>query len=157
MRFRVVCGFEETIATLRPTSELTSVDFPAFGRPTTAINPDLNAPLPHDKIDTRLSVRHLNPPRWRGARRASRAKPQHLALIGFEYFELQAIIIDSFAGRRYMAGHAIQKSGKSCGAGILLRLGNFETEKLLQLLDRDAAAQNQAAGRLRHHGRGGGG
>src|ERR1039457_7116240 len=41
MRFRVVCGRGETIATLRPTSVFTSVDFPALGRPTMATNPDL--------------------------------------------------------------------------------------------------------------------
>src|ERR1700732_222220 len=41
MRFRVVCGFGETMATLRPTSVLTSVDFPALGRPTMATKPDL--------------------------------------------------------------------------------------------------------------------
>src|SRR5580704_16275276 len=109
MRFRVVCGFEETIATLRPTSELTSVDFPAFGRPTTAINPDLNATLPHNEIETYPSDPHLNTPRLRGARRTSRAKPQHLALIGFENFKLQAVVIDSFTSRRYVPRHAIQK------------------------------------------------
>src|SRR5271170_6193714 len=43
MRFRVVCGFGETIETLRPTSVFTSVDLPAFGRPTIATNPDLKA------------------------------------------------------------------------------------------------------------------
>src|SRR5271170_1922610 len=42
MRLRVVCGLGETMATLRPTSLLTSVDLPALGRPTMATNPDLN-------------------------------------------------------------------------------------------------------------------
>src|ERR1700735_3159654 len=151
MRLRVVCGFEETIATLRPTSELTSVDFPALGRPTTAINPDLNVTSPHDEVNPRHSVRHLNTPRLRGARRSSRAKPQHLALISFKYFKLQAVIVDSFTSRRYVPRHAIQKPRKSRGTGILLRLGNFESEKLLQLLHRNAAAQNQAPGRLANH------
>ena len=40
MRFRVVCGFEVTIATFCPTRRFSSVDFPAFGRPTIATNPD---------------------------------------------------------------------------------------------------------------------
>src|SRR5229473_1383734 len=40
MRFRVVCGFDVTIAIFCPTSRFTSVDFPAFGRPTIATNPD---------------------------------------------------------------------------------------------------------------------
>src|SRR6267154_2815963 len=43
MRFRVVCGFEVTIAIFCPTSRFTSVLFPAFGRPTIATNPDLCA------------------------------------------------------------------------------------------------------------------
>src|ERR1700751_2058049 len=42
MRLRVVCGFGETMATLRPTRVLTSVDLPALGRPTIATKPDLN-------------------------------------------------------------------------------------------------------------------
>src|SRR3954449_12281891 len=38
-RRRVVCGLSETIATLPPQSALTSVDFPTFGRPATAMKP----------------------------------------------------------------------------------------------------------------------
>ena len=40
---RVVCGRLDTIDTLRPTSWLTSVDFPTLGRPTTDTNPDRNS------------------------------------------------------------------------------------------------------------------
>ncbi len=36
---RVVCGLSDTIATFVPTSAFTSVDLPAFGRPTTATVP----------------------------------------------------------------------------------------------------------------------
>src|SRR6266403_4605460 len=43
MRFRVVCGFDVTIAIFCPTRRFTNVDFPAFGRPTIATNPDLRA------------------------------------------------------------------------------------------------------------------
>src|SRR5258705_11356851 len=43
MRFRVVCGFDVTMAIFCPTSRFTKVDFPAFGRPTIATNPDLCA------------------------------------------------------------------------------------------------------------------
>src|SRR5881275_716177 len=39
----VVCGLSETIATFRPTSALTRVDLPTFGRPATATNPLLTA------------------------------------------------------------------------------------------------------------------
>ena len=40
MRRRVVCGLSETIATFPPQRAFTSVDFPTFGRPATAANPD---------------------------------------------------------------------------------------------------------------------
>src|SRR5215467_6284494 len=40
MRFLVVCGFDVTIAIFCPTRRLTSVDFPVFGRPTMATNPE---------------------------------------------------------------------------------------------------------------------
>ena len=39
MRWRVVCGLSETIATFWPTNRLSSVDLPAFGRPTSETNP----------------------------------------------------------------------------------------------------------------------
>src|SRR5688572_9549566 len=39
MRFRVVCGLSETMASFSPTSRLRSVDLPALGRPTRATNP----------------------------------------------------------------------------------------------------------------------
>ena len=39
---RVVCGRSETIATLVPTSRLTSVDFPTLGRPTSVTKPERN-------------------------------------------------------------------------------------------------------------------
>ena len=42
MRLRVVCGLSETIATFWPTSRLTSVDLPTFGRPTTVTKPARN-------------------------------------------------------------------------------------------------------------------
>src|SRR5438445_8199987 len=40
MRLRVVCGTGVTMETFSPTSALTNVLLPAFGRPTTATNPD---------------------------------------------------------------------------------------------------------------------
>ena len=42
MRLRVVWGLSETIATFWPTSRLTRVDLPTFGRPTTVTNPARN-------------------------------------------------------------------------------------------------------------------
>src|SRR5208282_3862394 len=46
MRLRVVCGLEVTIATFWPTKRFNSVDFPAFGLPTMATNPERCFSLP---------------------------------------------------------------------------------------------------------------
>src|SRR5690606_17020904 len=40
MRWRVVCGLSDTMATLAPTKRLTRVDLPTLGRPMTATNPE---------------------------------------------------------------------------------------------------------------------
>ncbi len=45
MRRRVVCGWSDTMLTLRPTRLLTSVDLPALGRPSTATNPERKSSL----------------------------------------------------------------------------------------------------------------
>src|SRR5688572_9316673 len=45
MRLRVVWGLVETIATFSPTRTLSNVDFPTFGRPTSAMNPDLKSDI----------------------------------------------------------------------------------------------------------------
>src|SRR5579864_4088151 len=80
MRLRVVCGLGETIATLRPTRVLTSVDFPALGRPTIATKPDLNAmKLNCTPMSGRLGrftpTRTRLHQRGRGARARARAAP----------------------------------------------------------------------------------
>src|SRR5678809_186469 len=43
MRWRVVCGFGDTMLTGGSTSALRSVDFPTLGRPTSAAKPQRNA------------------------------------------------------------------------------------------------------------------
>jgi len=45
MAWRVVCGTGVMIATLWPTTALSSVDLPTLGRPTMAQNPDRMATL----------------------------------------------------------------------------------------------------------------
>src|SRR4051812_8095512 len=66
---RVVCGLSETIATLRPTSPLTSVDLPTFGRPATATKPDRTVPcVPLTST--------CSPPQQLGLER------EHLAVVG---------------------------------------------------------------------------
>jgi hypothetical protein len=39
MRARVVCGLRDVMLSLQPTSRLSSVDLPTFGRPTIATRP----------------------------------------------------------------------------------------------------------------------
>ena len=45
-RIRVVPGFRETMATLRPKARLRKVDLPTLGRPTMATNPAFNPKSP---------------------------------------------------------------------------------------------------------------
>lgn len=42
MRFRVVCGLGETIASFSPTRAFSKVDLPAFGRPRMQTKPERN-------------------------------------------------------------------------------------------------------------------
>ena len=44
MRCRVVCGFDETIESFSPTSRLSRLDLPVFGRPAMPIVPQRCAP-----------------------------------------------------------------------------------------------------------------
>src|SRR5215211_1339464 len=67
MARRVVCGLSDTIATLRPTSPLTSVDLPTFGRPARATNP---ARVPVACSVTRSPAQEL------------RLQREHLAVVG---------------------------------------------------------------------------
>src|ERR687888_383706 len=56
MRFLVVCGLSETIASFVPTSRLRSVDLPAFGRPIRETNPDFMSRSGSHFIRLRLRV-----------------------------------------------------------------------------------------------------
>src|SRR5579885_2559148 len=62
MVVRVVCGLEATIASLLPVSALSSVDFPAFGRPRIAANTErypAGSPAPLSFPIRRLGHAHL--------------------------------------------------------------------------------------------------
>src|ERR687893_565680 len=74
---RVVCGLSDTIATLPPTMRLTSVDFPALGRPARATKPERVTASPSPRPGARASRRR---PRARSqdARPASRPLPAPL-------------------------------------------------------------------------------
>src|SRR5712692_7791699 len=62
MRLRVVCATGDTMATLCPTRAFSSVDFPAFGRPTMATNPDLK--LMHRDDSSRMRASPHEDFRW---------------------------------------------------------------------------------------------
>jgi hypothetical protein len=70
MRLRVVCGLGETMATFWPTRVLTSVDLPAFGRPTIATNPDLKG-MDYQIVRLRSAARKMD---GAGARRGGRSQ-----------------------------------------------------------------------------------
>src|ERR1700732_2532086 len=59
MRLRVVCGVGVPIAALRPTILFTSVDLPAFERPTMATKPDLKgmAQIVRQAVERRRPIR----------------------------------------------------------------------------------------------------
>ena len=83
---RVVCGRSETIETLAPTIALRSVDFPTFGRPTIATNPDRNSaasalrqllPLPLRAATGRITTETMRRPCTRSAQNSMRSTATH--------------------------------------------------------------------------------
>src|SRR5437879_9138782 len=108
MRLRVVCGLDVTMAIFCPTRRFTSVDFPAFGRPTTATNPDLNAffsgiSLPSIRSH-QLCFKDLAFCRS-GLHLLANAYPQHFCLIRFQHFESMPFEVRPIAGRGHLAGN----------------------------------------------------
>jgi hypothetical protein len=73
MRWRVVCGLDETMLTLAPTSALTRVDLPTLGRPTTAMTPVLK--LNFFQFDQGRFGGHL----FRGLAVRAMARSHHIA------------------------------------------------------------------------------
>src|SRR5215470_18230928 len=107
MRLRVVWGFEVTIATFCPTSRFTSVDFPAFGRPTIATNP---ARYPRFSfLSLTLCPLTLSSARMhRSAGQLLHLYTQHLALVGFQHLKPVSLKVILVARRRHLSAHVAQ-------------------------------------------------
>src|SRR5581483_11521786 len=93
MRVRVVCGLSDTIASLVPTSRLSSVDFPAFGRPTSETKPAFIA-LHRARLQLVLVADH----RRRDPADADAVDP---APFGIEDLRTEAVELERFAHRRH--------------------------------------------------------
>src|SRR5271166_778252 len=91
MRLRVVCGLRVTMASFSPTSALSNVDFPAFGRPMIETNPERNA----------ISGLHLL-----GVVDLLQGHPHAFdsPFGGFEHFESQMVFLQHFARLRNVPG-----------------------------------------------------
>src|SRR5260370_3735379 len=105
MRLRVVCGLEVTTAIFCPTSRFTSVDFPVFGRPMMAANPERKlffacsflsigvCRAVHGNLALGGDSLHL----------LADSHPQHFSLVRFHHFESMAFQVDLVSGRGHPA------------------------------------------------------
>src|SRR4051794_16571863 len=97
---RVVCGLSETIATLRPTIALTSVDLPTFGRPASAMKP-LRVIAPPECGGPRASPCGQGGAGFRGRlpREQFALQGEHLAVVGLvvHAHEVQRAVDDRLA------------------------------------------------------------
>src|SRR5215469_15399895 len=143
MRFRVVWGFEVTIATFCPTKRFSNVALPAFGRPIMATNPARRLLT----LDFCTAPRPLMGGLCAGCRKPARAQPQHFALVRFENLEAVALEIDPVGGSGHFAEHMAEQACNRCHRLIRV-LSEVDSQQLLHLRDGHAATQNKAAIRL---------
>src|SRR5208282_584866 len=120
MRLRVVCGLDVTMATFCPTNRFSSVDFPAFGRPTMATNPAclfFSSPAVTASLSTILLsfpawllTRQRSVGRWRSRRRQMpRAQPQHFSLVRLHHFKPKPFQINLVPRRGNFSGNMAQQ------------------------------------------------
>lgn len=81
-----------------------------------------------------------------GSGEAAGAKAKDFALIGFKDFELQTVIIHALASGGDVAGNMIEKPSERGGAAARLRVGELDTEELVEFVHGDAAAKDEASG-----------
>src|SRR6185436_9491182 len=101
MRFPVVCGLSETMASLAPTSRLRSVDLPAFGRPTSETKPAFT-----DRPSCRLARPGGARRRDFGADRGGSLGDAHAVdapALGVEHFDAQPVDLEPLADGRHAA------------------------------------------------------
>ena len=89
IRFRVVCGLSETIATFAPTMRLSSVDLPAFGRPMSETNP---------ACGTQRASRSTTP-----ASCDANADLVDAAALGLEHLDVHPVELERLADGRHAA------------------------------------------------------
>src|SRR5690242_8531302 len=99
---RVVCGWFATIATFCPTSAFSSVDLPAFGRPTMETNPDLNG----------LSMRD--------GFRLAEANLCDAQFVAGQHLHANAVAINRLARLGHAAEPLAHHAAYGCGFDILL-------------------------------------
>src|SRR5688500_6141046 len=90
MRWRVVCGLSETIASFTPTRRLSSVDLPAFGRPTSATKPERVSAL----TVVLVTVERLE---------LADAHAVNAPALGLEHLDGRAVELEALAHRRHAA------------------------------------------------------
>src|SRR5713226_8617702 len=136
MRLRVVCGLEVTIAIFCPTSRFTSVDFPTFGRPIMATNPDrkLFFAFSFFAIGVCRAVYGNLAFGGNSLHLLADSDPQHLSLVGFHHFKAMPFQLDLVSGRRYLAGDMAQQTGQR-GYRLIGLLAKMHAEKFLDGVD----------------------
>src|SRR5438874_11457035 len=130
MRLRVVCGFAETIETLWPRMRFSSVDFPAFGRPTMATMPKRRSPLTLCFFSLTFPLRILRNPHAVDA-----------PAVGAVDDELVAVLAHRVADLR----HAAEPRGDQSGHGLVIVARQLRDEHLLQVVDAKQAADQVLA------------
>src|SRR3954447_5964120 len=148
MRLRVVCGLAETIETFCPRMRLSSVDLPAFGRPTSATTPkwrlasvfDFSAMSRHRKRNTGTlpPVLQLFLILDRPLRILRNADPIDPAAVGAVDDELVSILLHDGADLRYASGGRENQSGH----GLVVVAFQLGIEQILQRLDAQLAADH---------------
>ena len=117
---RVVCGLSETMASFVPTIRLSSVDLPAFGRPTKR-----DEARHFDLAIERSTCDGLRPCR------EAHADLVDAAALGFEHLDAQAVELERLADRR----HAAELRQQVAADGLeSLRL-DLDAEPLAHLVD----------------------
>src|SRR5258708_7760494 len=119
MRLRVVWGLGVTMAIFSPTSTLSSVLLPAFGRPMMETNPERNP----------MSGRHF----FRLGLRFGAADPHFVdpAVGGFEHLKAQAAIFNHFTG---FWNTSCQSTHQFANSGRIVWL-KAHIEQYLQMID----------------------
>src|SRR5262249_31956295 len=144
MRLRVVWGFEVTIAIFCPTSRFTSVDFPAFGRPTMATNP---ARYPRFSfLSFTLCSLTLSSTRAHcGAGKLLHLHAQHLPLVGFQHLKPVSLKVKLVARRRHLSAYVAQQAGNR-RHGFIGGFSEVHSQHLLNVLDAGASAHHHRTG-----------